>query len=994
MPRVKVDNRIRVQIENGVAQRHRSFFVVLGEKGRDAVVILHHMLSKAAVAARPSVLWCYKKELGFSSHRKKRMKQLQKKIRSGNVDMNKDDPFELFISATNIRYCYYNETQKILGNTYGMCVLQDFEALTPNLLARTMETVEGGGIVVLLLRTLTSLRQLKTMVMDVHSRYRTSAHQDVVARFNERFLLSLADCTSCMLISDELKVLPLSSHSANVKPLPPKESGPTDKDVSLCELKKELEDEQPYGAIVNCCKTVDQGKALLTFIQAICQKTLRSIVALTAARGRGKSACLGLAIAAAVGFDYSNIFVVSPSPENLKTLFEFIFKGLDAMHFQEHVDYEIIQSTNPEFNKCVVRVNIFKGHRQTISYIHPSDASQINQAELVAIDEAAAIPLPLVKKLLGRHLVFMASTINGYEGTGRSLSLKLIKELRVAGSPMGFSTASSRTFREITLEEPIRYGENDPVEDWLHRLLCLNVSSIQSVSKAVYPPECELYYVNRDTLMCYHKVSEAFLQQLMSLYVSSHYKNTPNDLQLLSDAPAHHLFVLLPPHTPGVLPEILAVVQVCLEGQIAKESIAASLARGQRSAGDLIPWTVSQQFNESDFGRLSGARVVRIATHPDHQKKGYGTRALEQLKQYYSGDIACMGEPSDAPMTAPTVDDSSIDDQVEVMKPRSNLPPLLWKLSERPPEKLDYIGTSYGMTGQLYRFWWKNGYSPVYLRQTANDLTGEHTCIMLNVLHKEFSGSWLESFNEDFRHRFVYLLGGQFSSFPPATALSIMVDRKDTHPVKPLTVDEVSFWFTPYDIDRLDKYSNNLVDYHLVVDLVPKVAQLYFLRRLDIKLYAAQSAILLGLGLQFKTVEKISEDIELPVGQVLGLFNRIIRKVVKVLIEIKSAAIEKTLPLPARVVALEPTAQTMDEALTEAAEEVSEEQKKELEKLKAMDLSQFAIAGSDEAWDEALSSKSKSGNVTIKSVKKRKAEDIPEEPDTQRRKKKQHRRSR
>jgi len=41
------------------------------------------------------------------------------------------------------RYCFYHETQNILGNTYGMCVLQDFEALTPNLLARTIETVEG-----------------------------------------------------------------------------------------------------------------------------------------------------------------------------------------------------------------------------------------------------------------------------------------------------------------------------------------------------------------------------------------------------------------------------------------------------------------------------------------------------------------------------------------------------------------------------------------------------------------------------------------------------------------------------------------------------------------------------------------------------------------------------------------------------------------------------------------------------------------------------------
>ncbi len=49
------------------------------------------------------------------------------------------------------------------------------------------------------------------------------------------------------------------------------------------------------------------------------------------------------------------------------------------------------------------------------------DAAKLSQAELVVIDEAAAIPLPLVRSLLGPYLVFMASTINGYEGTGRSL---------------------------------------------------------------------------------------------------------------------------------------------------------------------------------------------------------------------------------------------------------------------------------------------------------------------------------------------------------------------------------------------------------------------------------------------------------------------------------------------------------------------------------------------------------------------------------------------
>jgi len=49
---------------------------------------------------------------------------------------------------------------------------------------------------------------------------------------------------------------------------------------------------------------IAQAKAILTFVDAISEKTLRTTVALTAARGRGKSAALGLAIAAAVAYGY------------------------------------------------------------------------------------------------------------------------------------------------------------------------------------------------------------------------------------------------------------------------------------------------------------------------------------------------------------------------------------------------------------------------------------------------------------------------------------------------------------------------------------------------------------------------------------------------------------------------------------------------------------------------------------------------------------------
>nr|CAI5852037.1 unnamed protein product [Callosobruchus analis] len=972
MVRKKIDNRIRVLIENGVKLGHRTLFVIVGDKGRDQVVILHHMLSKAEVKARPTVLWCYKKELGFSSHRKKRMKQLQHKIQAGKLSINEDDPFDLFLSSTKIRYCYYAETHKILGNTYGMCVLQDFEALTPNLLARTIETVEGGGLIVLLLRSVNSLKQLYTMSMDVHQRFRTEAHQDIVCRFNERFLLSLASCKRCLVVDDQLSVLPISSHNLQVTPVENIQEL-SENEVELNDLKEQLRDTQPVGNLVNLCKTLDQAKALLKFVEGISEKTLRSTVSLTAARGRGKSAALGLAVSAAVAFGYSNIFVTSPSPENLNTFFEFVFKGFDALEYQEHIDYGLVQSTNPEFNKAIVRVNVFRDHRQTIQYIHPTDSHKLSQAELLVIDEAAAIPLPYVKSMLGPYLVFLASTINGYEGTGRSLSLKLLNQLRVQAVPVGANTnATFLLYSQVTLNESIRYKPGDVIETWLTKLLCLDSTSVTPILSGCPPPDsCVLYYINRDTLFCYHKASEEFLQRIVSLYVASHYKNTPNDLQMMSDAPAHHLFCLLGPVDPKrkTLPEVLVIIQVCLEGEISKNSVIEGYSRGKRASGDLIPWTVGQQYQDPDFPRLSGARIVRIATHPDYQGMGYGTRALEILKQYYECKIPCIDEEVDAAKEQiDNVDEDEVGLLEESIEPRKSLPPLLLKLSERPPEKLDYIGVSFGLTEGLLKFWKRARYVPVYLRQTTNDLTGEHSCIMLNVLNIEEikEEDWLAAYWIDFRRRFINLLAYQFSKFTPALALGVLSNKAIKLSTKDLSKHELDIHFTNYDIKRLEMYSNNLVDYHLIMDLLPTLAKLYFLNQLgDVHMSAVQSAILLGLGLQHKTVDDLAGELELPSNQLLGLFNRLIRRCVQYLNTALEQEVEKHL-VTKKEVELTPVGKSMHDELEEAAKELKKKQKKELEKLKNENLEQFAIKGSESEWGNVLSGKGKKQLISIK----------------------------
>ena len=984
----------------------------MGDRTKDVIVHLHYIMSSVDIKQNKSVLWAYKKDLlGFTSHRKKRENKIRKEIKRGIREPNTEDPFELFLTLHNIRYVYYKETEKILGNTFGMCILQDFEAITPNLLARTIETVEGGGMVLLLLKGMKSLKQLYTLSMDVHSRYRTEAHDDVVARFNERFVLSLGSCDYCLFVDDELNVLPISG-GKNVKALPPPDpehEGRTKARSELEAIKESMADTQPVGSLVKIARTMDQAKALLTFVDAIAEKALRSTVTLTAARGRGKSAALGVAIAAAIAHGYSNIFITSPSPENLKTLFEFVFKGFDALNYLDHIDYTIIQSTNPDFNKAIVRVNVHRQHRQTIQYIQPQDAYTLGQAELVVIDEAAAIPLPLVRKLMGPYLVFMASTINGYEGTGRSLSLKLIQQLReqsrgpsklsstdhgeVADRSSGKSTtngdttsARGRSLREITLDEPIRYAEGDSVEKWLNKVLCLDAAlstAKLNIQGCPHPSKCELLHVNRDTLFSFHPVSEKFLQQMVALYVASHYKNSPNDLQLMSDAPAHQLFVLVPPVDEDSvrLPEPLCVLQVALEGQISKQSVFSSLSRGQRAGGDLIPWLVSQQFQDEEFAGLSGARIVRIATNPEYTNMGYGSRAITLLTDFYEGKFANLSEIEPTPVdsivrvTDAELESSTLQSENVKVRDIQSMPPLFSRLSERRPERLDYIGVSFGLTPPLHKFWKRASFAPVYLRQTANELTGEHSCVMIRTVTNSngtIDNAWLGAFARDFHKRFLSLLSYQFRAFPSVTALSIIESanagaKLDTSfKPQPFTKSEIDASFSPFDLKRLDSYANNMLDYHVILDMIPPIAHLYFTGRLrpSVSMTGVQSSILLAIGLQRKVLEDVENELGLPSSQLLAMFVKIIRKVSTHFRRILEGAIEETIP-QAIVVAEDgvdeedakefaPLRSNLDQELREGGEAVDKELKeKQRALIDALPLDKYEIETGTAGWDEA-----------------------------------------
>lgn len=800
----QVDGRVIALVKRAIRSNHRSFFVIVGDRAPQRVPVFYELLS-TLTKVNPKVLWCYQKELSYDSHGKARKRKAEQKVFKGNWIAEVDVPMMDFLEkATNRRQCKYSESAGILGQTYDLAVLQDFQGLTPNLLCRVTETVAGGGMLILLVNSVQSLRELYTVTMHFHKSLASQGSRKdgfkIQPRFNRRFILSLADCTNCMLVDDEFNVLPISSHMAQEvdeqQLTEPIHRQPED---SLFNHYKES-DSQAIRKLMGICRTVDQALAVREFIMAVQSDAINTRMALLAPRGRGKSAALGLVLAAAVLSNYSRIVITAPYVDNVKTVFEFVGVGLKLFGYQETVDYRFVAKEvdqSPEEardkkvrgrNKQTFLVLIKKGAsaiQQTIGYESPSSCAEFgefNRPELLVIDEAAAIPLPLVRSMLkGKYFVFISSTVSGYEGTGRALSLKLIKELE--GKP---------NFKKIQLKTPIRYSTRDPIEQWMNRLLCLNAVDAYPIcdpESCPPPSECKLYEVNRDTLFAYQKhptsfSTDAFLRRVVGLFVHSHYRNSPDDLLKLADAPAHRLFCLLGPRDdkPQLieneveeedeqvvdedlnpkLPTILCAMQVVIEGNIDELS--------STKAGDQVPHKLSEEFDES-FGYLHGARVFRIAVHPMLQGRNYGTRALALLEGFLrhehedepptsqSGQSGTASPVSPAehatgspvarrprpPEPDPPIGHmakrqaTNIDISLRNHKP---VPTLLRDITDKRSNspftriRVNYLSSSFGLTKELVNFWCqKNKFKPVYLSPKAQEQTGEYSLIVIKPLN-------------------------------------------------------------------------------------------------------------------------------------------------------------------------------------------------------------------------------------------------------------------
>jgi tRNA(Met) cytidine acetyltransferase len=317
-------------------------------------------------------------------------------------------------------------------------------------------------------------------------------------------------------------------------------------------------------------------------------KTDTSIV-LTAPRGRGKSAALGL--------------LINQIASKRKV-------------FLTASDASAVQQVQKFANSDV--------HFYTVQQLLSADLRVSSQAVLI-VDEAASISVDV---LLGLSCKFSqcvySSTTDGYEGTGQGFKLRFLKYLAQKGQHCRF----------FELTRPMRWAPNDPLENWLNQSMLLKISG-QSPSCDQLENTYQIDKIEPQQLLD----SPPLMEQLYTLLSQAHYRTTPSDLRIILDSPNMHLWITRLKH------EIVAVCLLAEEGPMYSfgkddqgldgKALIAAIYRGlRRPRGNLIPQVLIAQEGEITAGSLRFARIVRIATADSQRRKSLASQLLDRLASW------------------------------------------------------------------------------------------------------------------------------------------------------------------------------------------------------------------------------------------------------------------------------------------------------------------------------------------------------------------------
>ncbi|WP_250656717.1 tRNA(Met) cytidine acetyltransferase TmcA [Alkalimarinus coralli] len=352
------------------------------------------------------------------------------------------------------------------------------------------------------------------------------------------------------------------------------------------------------------CLTLDQKHAVTAVCKVVTGHRRRPLV-ITSDRGRGKSAALGIAAAKLIGQGLTRIILTAPFIDSVESAFLMLQKQFPAG--KRH---------GSKFSSKGDAVN-------EVTFVAPDELiSASPDADLVLVDEAAAIPAPMLEALLKRYSrIVYASTIHGYEGTGRGFAVRFIKVL----------DQLTPQWQSLHLKSPIRWAEGDPLEQLVFHSLLLNASpSEPEEGKSLEPDSVVCRWLEQEALA----QDEALLNQIFGLLVLAHYRTSPEDLRMLLDGPSLRIAALF----DGAC--VVAVVLVAREGGLDRATGDMIWQGRRRPRGHLIPQSLSSFSGFHEATNLIGHRVMRIAVHPKLHRFGLGRRLLHEVFKYARNDEA------------------------------------------------------------------------------------------------------------------------------------------------------------------------------------------------------------------------------------------------------------------------------------------------------------------------------------------------------------------
>ncbi len=462
---------------------------------------------------------------------------------------------------------------QLLGDECDVLVVDLHGGLSVNVLAATMGVVRGGGLL-LWLAPLPSLwpRQLNAGASGLLS------HGQSLASFGARLRQRLADIFTT---DAAVSVLDMAAQ-------PP--SRPVLKSLPAVSVD-----------VDSPCRNAGQRAAVDAVLRVARGHPRRPLV-LTADRGRGKSATLGIAAARLMLEQGARIIVTGPGRTAVDVVLRHARAGLPGA-----------RAGRASLGYAGAGLRYMPATRLV---------SEWPDADLVLVDEAAALPVGLLESLAEHYSrIVFSTTVHGYEGSGQGFALRFARTLRQRWPQS----------RELHLKQPVRWAPDDPVEPLFSRTLLMDAAP--AAAEAVQDAGVDAVRVqvfDRDELAG----DEDTLRQLYGLLCQAHYQTRPSDLYQLLDAPDVRVLALCR-HT-----HVVAVAVLGLEGGFEASLTAEVHAGRRRPRGHLLAQSLEAHAGLAGACLLRQARVQRIAVHPGLIRRGLGKRLLREA-MHEAGRLDC-----------------------------------------------------------------------------------------------------------------------------------------------------------------------------------------------------------------------------------------------------------------------------------------------------------------------------------------------------------------